>query len=301
LNKYSNAALEKPFSDVHIWFMNVGITSSAPFEGQTQDGEAMSGAKRRFEPLYLDGATERLTEAVKHATAGLEATDQWNTPEARRERRARDMELARMMAIEVAARMAEAMAGRIPEYQCPMFGQIKDPVASFANLNRAIIQIAMYEDRLDESAARLAAEKAAREQAAQNAEAQRKYTQSQVRRAERKTHIQRAVREITLDAQPDLDCHTRDDVLDELFLEYDLDENASWDRNPAEIVHDLCTRIGIEFVALDPGLQDEKRDPAERRADALALAQRYLDATASRGDEDDQSLSAPPAQAQGPP
>jgi hypothetical protein len=291
---------------------------TSPFidEVQARQQDILSGAPSDGpadrQTLYLDGATERLTEAVKHATAGLETTDRWNTPEARRERRARDMELARMMAIEVAARMAEAMAGRIPEYQCPMFGQIKDPVAAFANLNRAIIQIAMYEDRLDESAeeraARLAAENTARAQAAQKAETQRGYTQSQGRRAERRTHIQRAMREITIDCKPDLDCHEREDLLDELFLEYDFDENASWDRNPAEIVYDLCARVGFEFTPIDPALRNEERDPADRRSDALKLVQHYLDATESRGDErygdedeDDESPSAPPAQAQGPP
>lgn len=227
--------------------------------------------------------------------------DRSNAPEARRERRAQDMERARTMAIEIAGLMADAMAGRIPADECPMFARISDPVASFANLNRAIIQIAMYEDRLDESAeeraTRLAAERAARERTAKNAEAQRRYTASQIRRAETKTHVQRAMREITIDSQPELGCHEREDVLDDLFLEYDFDENASWDRDPAEIVHDLCTRIGIEFVPLDPALRHEKRAPADRRADALALAQRYLDATASRGPDEE----SPPEQAQGPP
>ncbi len=255
-----------------------------------------------------DGTAERLTEAVEHAKTGLEAADPWNTPAARRERRARAMERVRMKAIAVAESMADAMTGRISEDQYPLFGQIRDPVASFANLNRAIIQIAMYEDRLDESAeergARLAAENAAREQAARNAEAQRGYTKSQVRRADRRTHIQRAVREITIDCNPDLDCHEREDLLDELFLEYDFDEHASWDRNPAEIVHDLCTRLGFEFTPIDPAVRNEERDPADRRGDALKLAQHYLDATESHGDDErcgDDDDESPAAQAQGPP
>ena len=57
----------------------------------------------------------------------------WNMPEARRERRARNMEQVRIKAVEVAACMADAMTGRIPADECPMFGRINDPVASFAN------------------------------------------------------------------------------------------------------------------------------------------------------------------------
>ena len=67
-----------------------------------------------------------LAEAIGHAADPSGAPDGWHTPEARRERKARDMELARMMAVDLAARMSDTIAGRIPQEECPMLGGIKE-------------------------------------------------------------------------------------------------------------------------------------------------------------------------------
>ena len=251
------------------------------------------------------GTAARLAEAVNYAAAP-DAADGWHTPEARRERKARDMELVRMMAVDLAARMSDTIAGRIPQDQCPMLEGIKDPVAAFANLSRAIVQIGMYEDRLDESAEeraqRLAAETAARAQAAKAAEGQRRNSKSEADRAVRRIHFQRAMREIALDSMPDADAHEREEVLDELFLDFDYDSNASYDGDLAETILDLCARAGFNFEPKDPAQWDEKPDPAERRAAALKLVRSYLDATASRGDDCyDEEEDEDPPQAQGPP
>jgi hypothetical protein len=108
--------------------------------------------------------------------------------------------------------------------------------------------------------------------------------------------------EIALDAMPDIDSHERQDLLDELFLDFDYDENAGYDGDPAEIILDLCARAGFNFEPNDLAPPDQMSDPAKRRAAALSLVQSYLDATAPcGGDRYDEDDDEDPPQAQGPP
>ena len=112
-------------------------------DGTTQ---AEQDAKRR-EPSPLVGEVEgRLRDIV------LNGAEPWNDPaEMRRETRRRDMEIMRLSAMEAALHTTEYICGRLPGWKREPFERITDPVASLANLNRAIVQITLAEERFDEN------------------------------------------------------------------------------------------------------------------------------------------------------
>src|ERR1700735_300849 len=155
-------------------------------------------AKRR-EPSPLVGEVEgRLRDIMQNGA------EPWNAPlEERRATRRRDMEILRLSAMEAALHTTEYICGRLPSWKREAFEKVSDPVASLANLNRAIVQITMAEDRFDESAedraARIKAEAEARVKAEQAAAREHDYTADQIRRAENKRQVQGAVRAIALD------------------------------------------------------------------------------------------------------
>jgi hypothetical protein len=260
--------------------------------------EAELDAKRREPSPFVAEVEGRLRDIYK---SGAEP---WNeAAELRREARRRDMEILRLSAMESALHTTEYIAGRLPAWKCKALEQVRDPLASLANLNRSIVQITLAEERFDESneerAARLKSERDARERAERNAQTQRAYTASQRRRAENKRQVQSAVRAITLDSL-DLDYDDREALLDDLFLGFDLDD-GNYDRDAAGLVADLCARLGL--VAAPDG---KDADPATRRARAMAMAREYLDVltpsdVAGDSEPDEAEPSEPSAQAQGPP
>src|SRR5258708_13948429 len=152
----------------------------------------------------MDGTSETEREAKRHAPSPLVAevegrlraickdgAEPWNDPaEKRRETRRRDMEIMRLSAMEAALHTTEYICGRLPGWKREPFEKITDPVASLANLNRAIVQITLAEDRFDESAeervARLKAEADAKGRADQPAAAERAYTSGQSPRPQNK-------------------------------------------------------------------------------------------------------------------
>ena len=264
--------------------------------------EAELEAKRR-EPSPLVAEVEgRLRDIVQNGA------EPWNQAvEIRREARRRDMEILRLSAMESALHTTEYIAGRLPAWKCKAFEQVRDPLASLANLNRAIVQITLAEERFDESneehAARLKSERDARETAERTAEARRAYTASQQRRAENKRHVQSAVRAITLDSL-ELDNDEREALLNKLFTCFAVD-GGNYDRDAAGLVADFCDRLGLA-AGEDEDDADAPVDPATRRARSLAMAREYLDAlkpatVANDAESDATDPSAPLAQAQGPP
>jgi len=201
-----------------------------------------------------------------------------DTLEAARARRRRDMENARLMAMEVAARMTEAMAGRLPDHECPMFSRIKDPVVSLSRLLRVVGQLGLLEERFAEDAEtrakRIEAEQAAREQAARAARARLEREAEQDLYDEKKKTIRSAMRQISRDAEPDLPYAERELRLDDLFEDFENYED--YDGDPVEIVATLCAAMGLrperEFG------QDDT--PEAEKARAHTMAKTYLDALA---------------------
>jgi hypothetical protein len=276
----------------------------------------------------MDGtnATEAQREARRHEPSPLVAevegrlraickdgAEPWNDPaEVRRETRRRDMEIMRLSAMEAALHTTEYICGRLPGWKREPFEKITDPVASLANLNRAIVQITLAEDRFDESAedrtARIKAEAEAKVRAEQAAAAERDYTAGQIRRAENKRNVQNAVRAITLDYLRMPSYGDWEKLCGDLFRE--LETDGAYDCDPAETVADVCLRLSLTPRIL-PGVElktpDGKIDVAARKTHLLAFARNYLalmKPSAPAEDRDESELadpSVPPAQAQGPP
>ena len=256
-------------------------------------------AKRR-EPSPLVGEVEeRLRDIVQNGA------EPWNAPlEERRATRRRDMEILRLSAMEAALHTTEYICGRLPAWKREAFERVTDPVASLANLNRAIVQITLAEDRFDESAedraARIKAEAEARVRAAEAAAAEQNYTARQIRRAENKRQAHGAIRAIALDYIR-LPRGDREDLFADLFREWEAED--AYDGDPAETVADACAQLALTpRIVPDAEIStpDGKIDLLARKTRLLAFARTYLDLMKPAGPADDRA-DAPFAQGQGPP
>src|SRR5258708_23176913 len=185
----------------------------------------------------MDGTSETEREAKRHAPSPLVAevegrlraickdgAEPWNDPaEKRRETRRRDMEIMRLSAMEAALHTTEYICGRLPGWKREPFEKITDPVASLANLNRAIVQITLAEDRFDESAeertARIKAEAEAKVRAEQAAATAHSDAEPTLRRAEDQRRTHGAIRAIALDYIR-LPRGDREDLFADLFGEW---------------------------------------------------------------------------------
>jgi broad specificity phosphatase PhoE len=271
----------------------------------------------------MDGTTEAAREAKRHEPSPLVAevegrlraickdgAEPWNDPaEVRRETRWRDMEIMWLSAMEAALHTTEYICGRLPGWKREPFEKITDPVASLANLNRAIVQITLAEDRFDESAeervARIKAEAEAKVRAEQAAATAHSDAERTLRRAENKRNVQNAVRAITLDYLRLPSYGDWQEICADLFRELEVD--GDYDADPAETVADVCLRLSLAPRIL-PGIElktpDGKIDVVARKAHLRAFARTYLDLMKPAATADESDLadpSAPPAQAQGPP
>jgi len=215
----------------------------------------------------------------------------------RRNERRRVLEIVRGAALSASLATSEYICGTLPVERRDAFANVRDPIAALANLNRAIVQIVLAEERLDETEAERAERRAA----------QRTDAERTLRRAENKHDVQHAVRAITLDHLR-MPYNGREKVLADLFRE--LEKDGGYDGDPAEIVADACARLGLTpRIVPDAEIQtpDGKIDLAARKARLLAFARTYLDLMkpAAPADErdgtDPTDPSEPFAQAQGPP
>ena len=184
------------------------------------------------------------------------------------------------------------------------FEKVTDPIASLANLNRAIVQITLAEDRFDESAeeraARIKAEAEARVRADQAAAREHDYTAGQIRRAENKRQTHGAIRAIALDYIR-LPRGDREDLLTNLFDIWETED--AYDADPAETVADACAQLALTpRIVPDAEIQtpDGKIDILARRTRLVAFARTYLDLMKPVGLGDDRA-DAPFAHGQGPP
>jgi len=269
--------------------------------------------QRKPSPL-VEVVADRLREVTGEAMAdpdGAAAVGTGLAEEAerrramRREVRRRDLEIARIAALEAALTTTEYIAGRLPNWKLSVFEHVRDPIASLANLNRAVIQLTMAEDRFDESdgerAERVKAEAEAKVRAEREAETARAYTEAQIRRAENKRQVQHTVRAVTISSLK-LPFASREKLLAELF--HGLEAEEVYDADPAETVADVCVRLGIAANTAD------LKPILERRAALAALARTHIETLRGShplGDEDeptsDEALAAfaHAAKAQGPP
>src|ERR1700722_14806564 len=265
----------------------------ADMDGTT---ETEREAKRR-EPSPLVAEVEERLRAIMQNGA-----EPWNAPlEERRATRRRDMEIMRLSAMEAALHTTEYICGRLPAWKPEAFERVTDPIASLANLNRAIVQITLAEDRFDESAedraARIKAEAEARVRAEQAALAERDYTAGQIRRAENKRQTHGAIRAIALDYIR-LPRGDREDLLPNLFDIWEAED--AYDGDPAETVADACAQLALTpRIVPDAEIQtpDGKIDIIVRRTRLAAFARTYLDLMKPAGPADDGDF----AQGQGPP
>jgi hypothetical protein len=239
-----------------------------------------------------------LMAEIENRLRGIIGTGTSLTADQRREARRRDMEMVRLSVMKSAVHTSEFICGNLPDWQCMAFERTSDPVASLANLSRAIAQLALAEDRFDESPA----ERMARIEA----EAARALAERTLRRAENKRDVENSVRAIALDYIR-LPFSEREAVFKELFAE--LDDDA-YDGDPAEIVADCCARMSLApMIAPDKEIRSPNGgiDLAARKAKLLAFARKYLDLMKPPvpvDDRDETGLadpSAPPTRAQGPP
>lgn len=276
------------------------------FPRMSETTEAEREARRRQPSPLVGEVEERLRDIAQNGA------EPWNAPlEERRATRRRDMEILRLSAMEAALHTTEYICGRLPSWKREAFETVNDSIAALANLNRAIVQVTLAEDRFDESAeeraARIKAEAEARVRAEQAAAAAHSDAERTLRRAENKRQANGAIRAITLDYIR-LPYGDREKLFDDLFRE--LNANGAYDADPAETVADICHRLAIvPKIVPDAQIQtpDGKIDLAARRKRLLAFARTYLDLMKPADPADDRDEdglsdpSVPPAQAQGPP
>ena len=227
----------------------------------------------------------------------------------RREVRRRDIEIARIAALESMIHTSEFIAGRLPGWKREIFEHVRDPVASLANLSRAVIQLTLAEDRLDESdaerAERVKAEAEAKVRAEREAEAARAYTDGQIRRAEHKRQVKSMVRAVSLSSIR-IPFDEREKLLDDLFRELENEDEAvsAYNGDPAETAADLCLRLGF-------GPKDvSSKQILERRAALIEVAREHIEGLRGPHVLDAEDAAAPDgavvsfaqaAKAQGPP
>ena len=235
----------------------------------------------------------------------MDGAEPWNDPaEVRRETRRRDMEIIRLAAMEAALHTTEYICGRLPAWKHQPFEKITDPVASLANLNRAIVQITLAEDRFDESAeerqARIKAEAAAKARADEAAATAHADAERTLRRAENRRDVHNAVRAITLDHLRIPSYRDWRKLCAGLFRE--LEAEDAYDADPAETVANVCAHLSLTARVL-PGVElktpNGQTDIVARKAHLVAFARTYLDLMTPADPADD--ADEPPARAQGPP
>ncbi len=212
--------------------------------------------------------------------------------ETRRARRLVSLENLRNGCEEAVKRLVDGTAGRLPYDEQEIFERVKDPYLAIERMARSVRRIVALEDRLDESAearaARLAAEAAARANAERDAEA---WAAGQPERDKKKL-IRRAVRTAYQDGEPDLDHREREDLLNDLFNDYD--EIDDYDGDPAEIVARFCAQLRLS-PAVVPLDGDEDEPPEQAKARAVAFARGYLDLLAPQGAANRNSAEPAPA------
>jgi len=253
-----------------------------------------------------------MNERSSLAQAWRDAADEWtkagsdcigNAEEARRARRRRDLEVSRMMAMDMMALLTEGAAGRLMGDAQAIVDKI-NPYTAMTQMMRAVQLCIHQEEQLDqtveERAKRLAAEAEAREARRLAAEARARTASERAARAqadaaltEKKALIRRAVGMAAKDMDFEMGRLDRECELDELFL--DFEDYDSFKGDAVEITMRLCCDLAEKMGCRDPleegGLTDEPEGTTpEQRLQAMRdLAKSYLDRAS------DEPPDAPPA------
>jgi hypothetical protein len=205
----------------------------------------------------------------KDASAAREAAR-----EARVERRLNHLELLRNIGMEIAAGLGHAAARR-HQFDTSAFARIADPAASFNRLSLAIRRIVALEELLEEDAATRAAQLAA-QRALQERRAARE------RAEEEKQIVRRTVKMAHSDANPGIERDRQENLLNDLFDNYEL-----YNEGPlAEVVANICTDLGLIPDLRHWGEAPEEGcepDPVKIRARTLETAAEYLELVMNPG------------------
>jgi hypothetical protein len=206
---------------------------------------------------------------------GPDGEDAWAAArEARHQSRINHLELLRNIGMEIAAGLGHAAARR-HQFDTSAFARITDPAASFNRLSLAIRRIVALEELLEEDAATRAAQLAA-QRALQERRAARE------RAEEEKQIVRRTVRMAHSDANPGIERDRQENLLNDLFDNYEL-----YNEGPlAEVVANICTDLGLIPDLRHWGEAPEEGcepDPVKIRARTLETAAEYLELVMNPG------------------
>lgn len=253
------------------------------------------------EQLDVDDA-ERVTRRIAEGPAITE----WDVVpidpalvNARRAARRRDLDTSQTMATAMIALLVRGLKGLLAGAAHDAVDRLADPFLAMNRMQRELRRIIALAERLEEDdfqrAARLVVEKAAQAKAVHDAEIRRAADAERQAAQDRKDAIRNAVRLAAEDARPDDDDadeavpndedgddaagddddrYTVEDLLDDLFDDYDTFE--SYDGDSVEIVARMCARLGLKPEA-DPSVAvDDGDKPVDKQARTLELARAYL-------------------------
>ena len=233
-------------------------------------------------------AMNRMQRELRRIVAQEERVDD---DAGRRAARRDDLDRSMQMTTEMIEHLAKGLTGLLCNAAHDSVEKLKDPFLAMNRMQRELRRVIALAEQLDEDdaqrAERLAAAAEAKEEAARAAERWEAGRAAREAEAAKKAAIRRAVTDAARDAwgdddadidpdDPDDDRLTREELLDDLFSDYEVYDD--YDRDPAEIVAKLCTELGLKPEAdlLVEAEADENPKAAEQ-AIALELARGYLD------------------------
>ncbi len=204
---------------------------------------------------------------------GPAGEDAWAAArEARHRSRINHLEQLRIIGMEIAAGLGHAPAKpnqRDPSASASASARPHDPALAYTRIALALRRIVALEELLEEDAATRAAQLAA-QRALQARRAARE------RAEEEKQIVRRTVRMAHSDANPGIERDRQENLLNDLFDNYEL-----YNEGPlAEVVANICTDLGLIPDLRHWGEAPEEGcepDPVKIRARTLETAAEYLE------------------------
>ncbi len=236
-------------------------------------------------------AMNRMQRELRRIVAQEERVD---PDETRRASRRDDLDRSMQMTTEMIEHLAKGLTGLLCNAAHDSVEKLKDPFLAMNRMQRELRRVIALAEQLDEDdaqrAERLAAEAEAEEEAARRAERWEAGRAAREADEAKKAAIRQAVTDAARDAwgdDTDIDDEDDDDdddddresvrhLLADLFDDYET--YADYDRDPAELVAEMCAELGLKPEAdlLAEAEADENPEAAEQ-AIALELARGYLD------------------------
>ena len=173
--------------------------------------------------------------------------------EARRQQRIAVLEEICDVTVQAVRRLGKYIGGELSEVESEPFARLNDPCTALTRLTQSVRRIVALQERLDEDdetrEKRLKAERAERERAIQAREVERRRAAGRDAFEEEKEAIRRAVRKAHRDVYPDETLADREDLLDDLFRDYE--DHFNYEGDPVQIVTELCAELDIEYDPSD--------------------------------------------------